>query len=487
MAQNLQAEIERFLKDCRRPALLEPGEELLALHAGNHELTVRGSRLTLQAWDDGRNFVRRIVAIKASRAGCLELEVERFGKLTGTLQLLDLERPTTLAATRRGARQVFREQFRLYLTRQFPDFSVSELSAEPNLEHSLSPAYPRALLTRGQSGMAAIAASREADCDGVLTFGLIWLDYLRRRERRLTIESLAIFVPAESARATALRLLHLSGKFRLFTFDRHDFVTEADPRDAGNLDTRLEPCRTARGDAPHLDKLRAIEGVQQVELQDGNLSLRMKGIEFARTAGAEVLFGFQLDRSVKRASLQAHNVEEAARLARDLSAMRDNPASPLHRRVPEAWLEGVVREQLQVIDATLSAGVVYGQVPAFAGGERGVLDLLAVDYTGRLAVIELKASQDIHLPLQALDYWMRVRWHLTRGDFTRHGYFPGTELRPGPPRLLLVSPALDFHPTTETLLSFFAPEIEVERIGIGTKWRTKLQVLFRAQGATSPD
>jgi hypothetical protein len=29
---------------------------------------------------------------------------------------------------------------------------------------------------------------------------------------------------------------------------------------------------------------------------------------------------------------------------------------------------------------------------------------------GRLAVLELKAGEDIHLILQAVDYWLRVRW-----------------------------------------------------------------------------
>ena len=100
---------------------------------------------------------------------------------------------------------------------------------------------------------------------------------------------------------------------------------------------------------------------------------------------------------------------------------------------------------------------IYGQVPAFAGGERGILDLLAVDHTGRLAVVELKASADLHLPLQALDYWIRVKWHLDRGEFAAHGYFPGMLLRPEPPRLLLVSPSLEFHPTTETILELLLP------------------------------
>jgi hypothetical protein len=80
-----------------------------------------------------------------------------------------------------------------------------------------------------------------------------------------------------------------------------------------------------------------------------------------------------------------------------------------------------------------------------------MLDLLAVDYPGRLAVVELKASADIQLPLQALDYWIRVAWRLDRGA----------------PRLLLVSPSLEFHPTTETILSYFAPRIE----GDGPAWR----------------
>jgi hypothetical protein len=43
-------------------------------------------------------------------------------------------------------------------------------------------------------------------------------------------------------------------------------------------------------------------------------------------------------------------------------------------------------------------------VPALAGGDRGVLDLLGITRQGRLVVIELKASEDIQMPLQAVDY-----------------------------------------------------------------------------------
>jgi hypothetical protein len=80
-----------------------------------------------------------------------------------------------------------------------------------------------------------------------------------------------------------------------------------------------------------------------------------------------------------------------------------------------------------------------------------------------------------------------VKWHLDRGEFAAAGYFPGIELRRDPPRLLLVSPSLEFHPTTEALLAFFSPEIVVERIGLGMDWRRGLQVVFRASGAASPE
>jgi hypothetical protein len=112
-----------------------------------------------------------------------------------------------------------------------------------------------------------------------------------------------------------------------------------------------------------------------------------------------------------------------------------------------------------------------------------VIDLLAAGTDGRLAVIEIKASEDPHLPLQALEYWARVRWHQSRGEFAARGYFGHLPLTMAPPRMLLVAPALHFHSTTETILRFFPPEIEVTRIGVGAAWRSGLSIAFRDSGA----
>jgi hypothetical protein len=96
-----------------------------------------------------------------------------------------------------------------------------------------------------------------------------------------------------------------------------------------------------------------------------------------------------------------------------------------------------------------------------------------------LAILELKADEDIHLPMQGIDYWARVEWHRSRGEFERFGYFPGRQLAPQPPMLLLVAPALRVHPATDTLLRYIAPEIDVALVGIDERWREELRVIFR--------
>jgi hypothetical protein len=52
--------------------------------------------------------------------------------------------------------------------------------------------------------------------------------------------------------------------------------------------------------------------------------------------------------------------------------------------------------------------------------------------------------------------------------------------------VLLVSPSLEFHPTSETILCYFAPSIAVERIGLAVEWRKGLKVMFRLTGAEPP-
>jgi len=476
----IRDQIERFIEASREPVLLEPGEEPLTITPENFALELRNGTLTLQAWNEQRNFVRRVIGIERQAHGRLVLSVERFGKRPGVLEVIDAGDAAARNAMLRGERLELCERFRRFLLRQFPGSTLSVLSTEPDLEHSLSPSYPRALVQQGADGWAGIAAD-PMHADGVLTFGLIWLDYLRRRQSNVSIHGLALYLPAGQEKTTCLRLRLLdtdAAQFVAFVYCDSDWDTRVDISDYGNLDTELEHCRR-RLPSPLdslIDSVVHISGVEAIELAAGEISLRVHGTEFARTSGEELLFGLKRRRRARPADF-----ERLRRLAQQLSKRRSTDAADhlhaLYLAHPESWLESQVRTHLQTIDAMLCPAPVYAHVPAFAGMERGILDLLAVDATGRLAVLELKASQDIHLPLQALDYWMRVEWHRERGEFTSNGYFPGIELSSQPARLLLVSPAMEFHPSVERVLRFFSPTIPVARLGVGLQWRKELKIV----------
>jgi hypothetical protein len=166
---------------------------------------------------------------------------------------------------------------------------------------------------------------------------------------------------------------------------------------------------------------------------------------------------------------------------------------PLYRMQPERWMEGQIRRDVSLIDAKLDPAHVYTQVPAFAAGDRAMLDLLTISHDGRLAVIELKAAEDPQLALQGLDYWVRVRWHHMQhpdpatglGEFQRHGYFGGLRLSELPPRLFLVAPALRIHPATEIVLRHLSPLVDWTLLALDERWRSKVKVVWRKR-STDP-
>jgi hypothetical protein len=487
VAEEIRDVILAFLRTAGCPTLVEPGEDPLPLTPGHYSLDP-AARLTLVAWDGHRTLARRITAIESAKPGRLQLVTEHFGKRTGFLTLLDTARPQTQSQTLKNHRNVFREVFRRFLSRQFSGWKIAELSAEADLEHSLSPAFPRALVRRGTLGWAAISAPPDApDAAACLTYGLIWLHYLRTREPAVTVSGLAVFVPEGRHRTTAERLRFLdTGKARyaMFVYSESGHEVPFDPADCGNIETDL-PIRR-RPDGPEhsfLHHVAALPGVESVAQNDGSLTLRIHGLPFATHRAGRLFFGLD-----GRQPASPGTLPEIEALAAELARLRHPDADanhPLHRRYPEAWLESQVRSNLAEIDATLLPEPLYGQVPAFAAGERNVIDLLAADRTGRLTVIELKVSEDPHLPLQALDYWMRVDWHARRSEFSANGYFPGLPLRPQSPRLLLVSPSLRFHPTAASVIHYLNPSMEVQRVGLGIEWQKRLKVVFRSFGSES--
>ncbi|MFN0171272.1 MAG: hypothetical protein ACKV22_33065 [Bryobacteraceae bacterium] len=482
--ESLTQTICSFLRGARSPAVLEPGEPAFEVAPEAFEVSERNGRVLLHAWTDGRNLARRVLQITARRRDRMELQIERLGGKRGKLWLVDQAHAAAVDLVRRGMRMSFQSEFQQWLARQYPGWRVKELTTEPDLEHSLSPVFPRALLLEGQTARAAMAAPETSRPGDVLTFALIWLDHVRGRNARLPVDRLILFVPSAHAPCLCQRIRFLDplqAPCELYAYG-NDGSGQFDLADFGNLETRLEPVATTEVRSDLAQRLSRIPHARPVTTADGGISIRVCGLEIAHVTADRAWYG--LDR---REPLDLAGVDELESLAAGIARRRDprsaDPRDSIYSRAPEAWLEHRVRGDLSVIDATLQPAPLYSQVPQWSARERGMLDLLAVDYTGRLVVIELKASEDLHLPLQALDYWMRVSWHLEKRDFSSRGYFPGTTLRAVPPRLLLVAPALEFHPSTESILRFWKPAIEVERIGVNAGWRSGLRVAFRLRGS----
>jgi hypothetical protein len=171
----------------------------------------------------------------------------------------------------------------------------------------------------------------------------------------------------------------------------------------------------------------------------------------------------------------------------DPDSIGNRADAEVDREVDRDAVEGVGSRVIPRLDGRH----VYAQVPAIAGAsDRGLLDLLGVTADGRLAVIELKAEEDLHFALQGLDYWIRVRAHhlygadgvTSIGEFARHGYFRGVELSPLSPRLYLVAPALHIHPATEVVLRYVSPKVEWNLLALDERWRSQVRVVWRKSG-----
>jgi hypothetical protein len=287
--------------------------------------------------------------------------------------------------------------------------------------------------------------------------------------------------------------------FELFEVDeRAEEVTSLDLSDQGNIATRLVRCpdsaRVEQRFAAAAERVRAeVPECETVVLSSTELAFRLHGLEFARarvatsgesfSRGEEIVFGSGAHETLLTPESEPLFNDLMSRL-KQIRRCDGDRRHPVWRMQPERWLESEASRDVTRLDARLDPAQVYAQVPAFAASDRGMIDLLAKTRDGRLAVLELKADEDIHLPLQGLDYWSRVKWHHQREEFQRFGYFVdgnGTSipLSNEPPLLLLVAPALHIHPATDTILRYVSPEVDWTLIAVDERWREEIKVVFR--------
>lgn len=506
----LSRTVQDFLAEASGAVVLEDGAVVFDLERAKYSISGEYNKCLLHLWSAERNAVRRVLDAEVTH-GTLRLAVQRLGQTRPTKLEICRERDRRSLSAKRACRTAYESRLRRALERHFPELAIVRLTTASDLEKSFGPIYARGVVRRGQSGFAVLGvngAETQASIDAALTFGILWMDVCRnsqvsqkwrdiRHPSSFLIEGLLLFVPAGSSALVRERMAHLnhaSAKWRLLEFDeRHDAVVEIDCSDRGNVATRLVH---APNHAATLDRFadsiarvqRVLPNCEVVVLSGAEVAFRWRGLEFARARmGAEaatfrtreeIVYGVGSEERI----LENRNWEFFVQLVTALRNTRHvygTKQNPLFRLYPERWLESLIVEDVSVIDERLDPTARYSQVPAFSAADRAMIDVLTVTREGRLAVVELKADEDIHLPLQGLDYWSRVEWHHARGEFPLFGYFAGRELALEAPLLFLVAPALHVHPQTDVLLRYISPEIEWEFVGIDERWREDVKVVFR--------
>ena len=505
-ADLLARTLQEFLAGPRTAVIIEDGQLLFDLATAEYSISAEKDRCLLHLWSPERNLVRHVIDAEAKQ-GMLVLTVRRFAQARPIkLEICrdrDRRQPTALKAARsRYARLLERV---LRCTAPGWALDKSRLSTTMDLEQSFSPVYARGLLRKGRSAFALLGVNRhetQAAIDASLTFGLLWLHACREREAgRCLVEGLRLYVPPGSSTTLRIRLAHLdhnAAKFQLLELDERDESVETmDYSDHGNINTRLVRCPDASQVrsrfAAAVTKVLALAPQAEVAiLSPTEICFRFHGLEIARVRAVnapgtfrveeELIFGppgYETRLTEETDSAFAEFVVAVTEARSSHGDRRD----PLWRMYPERWLESLVFRNVAAVDSRLDPAHVYSQVPAFSASDRAMIDVLTCTREGRLAVLELKADEDIHLPLQGLDYWARVLWHHGRGEFQQHGYFPAVQLSPRPPLLMLVAPSLRVHPAVDTLLRYFSPAIEWSLAGVDERWRDGVSVIYRKSSA----
>jgi hypothetical protein len=502
--ESLVRTVEDFLVCARDAVIIEDGAVVFDLAQSKYSISGERNKCLLHLWSVERNFVRRVLEAEVKNE-ILRLAVQRLGQVKPTKLEICRERDRRTPTAKRTARVAYQRKLQRVLQRRFPGFTVDTLSTSMDLGRSFGPIYARGLMRKGQSAFAVLGVNgqeTQGSIDAALTFGILWLDACRvAKAGKFVVEGLKLFIPTGASALVRERMAHLNpgaAKWQLYELEeRDDSLKELDISDCGNVATRLvhstDESATLARFAPAIVQVRALMSeVEVAVLSPAEIAFRRHGLEFARARLAhepgsflstpEIVFGIGAQERV----LGENNLAAFAQLVRSIGEVRHSEGPrdhPLWRLHPERWLESLVVRNVAAVGERLDSERLYSQVPAFSASDRAMIDVLTVTKDERLAVVELKADEDIHLPLQGLDYWARVAWHHVRGEFQRFGYFPGRELRADKPLLFLVAPALHVHPTTDTLLHYISPEIDWVLLGIDERWRDGVRVVFRKRAA----
>jgi hypothetical protein len=453
-----------------------------------------GNRINLQLTILGRRRAYSLIAVRKI-AGGVKLQLSRPGRaVPECLEVRWMENEADDFLPHFDARLLLHT----WLRSQFPGCQVVSCKQRADLAKSLSGSFVRANFRYCGKNFLALAGDK-VDCGReaylCLTQALIWLCHLQRDKLFARVApTIHILTSSDCSAVLCHRAMHLNPKrvkVQVWEWESgapQSGTTRKAPQPSPPMEHRdyrwpalgpfhWSPLLLRVFDLAPLS-IRRYPRFQEYD------SLRLSGLEFAWAFGPtreRVCFGV----GPQKKELTDESYPELTALVDEILFYR-RPDSPdpwhaYYRAQPERWLESLILDEASNLFPELAPGCVYSQIPVYLGKEPGRVDVLGADERGSLVVMELKVNPDPDLPMQALDYWARVLRHNRNGDFERRGYFPGICLLRSYPKIYLVSPIFSYHDTTEQILRFVDPKVEVWKISVNEDWRCGVKVLRRTR------
>jgi hypothetical protein len=424
----------------------------------------------------------------------------KMGADRPVIELVPRASAKSIALTVKAARQARCETLAQLVCANQRGAKVERASLSPGARRGQPGRYARILLRLKHERIAVtglVTAGKPSDADAFLAAALLWFKRIGERARAPYIQQLRLLAETDLIKPVLQRVALLRQSLRdvVTVYEVDQQLTDLTYVDVPTREElwkrrlrRFPPTLpTAFSYAAAHIKSISPNAIDVVSARQGE-TLRYFGLPFARVRrvmGTErVWFGLEGSR---RRLLDEKSEREFQNLLVDLQEHRTASTADRHhalyRNAAEAWLESLLRRDITKLDPGLIIAPLHAQFRTARGGTTSArpIDLLALRHDGRLAVIELKVSEDREHVLQGVDYWQRVEAQRRRGHISRAKLFGERKIKNEPALIYLVAPTLRVHPAFNTLARSIAPDIEIYRFDINEDWRTGVRVMRRVR------
>jgi hypothetical protein len=491
MTENSKAELQNCLDSQTEWLLIRSSGKTFALKNTEIEINFERGRILLGFLDDAGFQTWRVVKYKIER-GEIQMNLSRnFGKETEKIKLVSRVSARELSETVELARLEKANKLAAIICENVTGAKISRVELNEENGRFAQIMFEN---SNGKTIAALADVSENLTTEILLTSAILWLTKLRNR-RKNPVET--IWILSEKKEARNLQKLHALLKenwkehVKIVQISRKGAKRESEEKEL----IQLASLRISQLWKAKLKELRVSETAEiseaaraiiafapdEIDLIFGRNgeTLRFLGLPFARVRKVfereKVWFGIERNRQI----LSEENQKDLLELIENLKIYRrfDSPNKhhAFYTLAPEAWLEAVLRRNINLLDANLILSPLYHQFRA----ERDKIDLLALRRDGRLVVIELKVAPDREMIFQAADYWRKIEILRRNKSLQKAKIFGDETISENPAIVYLVAPTLSFHRDFDFLASTVSPEIEVHRFGVNENWREEIRILQR--------